>query len=773
MTEQDQQYQQAMNGGHSAAWDQDWERAASFYGQALDEIPEDPKALTSLALAFLNLQDFENSLKYYLRVAEVSPNDPVPLEKAATLYVSMGQNVKASKLSDQAANLYLKEKNADKAIENWARAVAINPENLQAHSRLAVVYQKIGRKPQAIREYLLIASLLQHADKQDNAFDAVNRAIDIDPDNKEAQQALAMLRAGTRLPKPALPQGGTGPFIDIPKREHSEIETTKTPEVSDLNPIEEAQREALSNLARLFFDQSSESDTETKTPRRGLQAITDGDSPVFSKNADRTKIMLHLGLAVELQTSGNKEQAAEELKGAINAGLDSPAANFSLGVIQAKTDQTDSAIRHLKNSIPHADFSLGARLILADIWYQKGKYKKSAERYLEALRSADSKIVAPKFADDLIELYEPLLESLSREKDQNRQKQICENIAKLLVRPNWRMHIMNSRSQFGDQENGTPPTPLAEMLLESSSSDVVVAMSSVRNLARAGHLGAAIEEILFALQRAPTYLPLHVALGDLLVSRDLLLEASQKFNVIARAYSVRGESRRAIAMLRRVVDMLPMDLEARGQLIAHLVARGKVDESIEEYLKLAEVHYSMAELQKSREAYSQALNLTQQSENSDNWQTRIMHRIADIETQSLNWQKAVQLYKQICTLRPNDSQAYRNLVSLLYNLEEPEQALVTTDEFISYMEASGENERLIQFLEDTVADQPERAMIHYRLAAANQKTGNDSEAIKHYDMAGELLLDLGDKAGAGEMIQKIVAMNPPEKEKYQRLLDSI
>ena len=107
-----------------------------------------------------------------------------------------------------------------------------------------------------------------------------------------------------------------------------------------------------------------------------------------------------------------------------------------------------------------------------------------------------------------------------------------------------------------------------------------------------------------------------------------------------------------------------------------------------------------------------------------------MHRIADIETQSLNWKKAVQLYNQICTLQPNDYKAYRNLVSLLFSLEESEKAFASIDEFTSYLEASGDSERQTQFLNEIVADQPDEAMIHYRLAAANQKITNISEAVK-------------------------------------------
>jgi len=767
-----QLYQQVMNRGHSAAWDQEWGQAAALYQQALELKPDDPKALSNLALAFLNLQEFEKSLKYYLQAAEVAPHDPVPIVKAATLYVSMGQVRKASRLSDRAAELYLLEKNADKAIENWSRAIVLDFENLQAHSRLAVVFERLGRKPQAVREYLNMASLLQHADQQEKAFEAVDRALQVDRDNKEAQQALEILRGGTLLPKPANPRGGTGSLEDFELPKQTQARTPKEPEESNLDPIEEAQKEALATLARLFFEQSSEDEEQTSS-RRGLQAIMGGAGHVFAKNADRAKIMLHLGLAVELQTRGDKNQAAEELKGAVNAGLDSPAAFFSLGVIQAETDRQESAVRNLQRSLPHADFALGSRLLLANIWYQRAKYKKAAEGYLEALRSADVEVVSPEHADDLRELYEPLIDALSREKDQERHKQVCENIAAILVQSNWRGQINNARGQIGNQENGDLPTPVAEMLIESSSSGVVVAMSTVRSLARAGHLGAALEEIFFALHRAPAYLPLHIVLGDLLASKDRLREASEKFRVIARAYSSRGETRRAINMLRRVVEMVPMDLTSRQEIIDHMVSFGKIDEAIEEYLKLAEVHYSMAELDNVRDVYNHALQLASQSENSVNWQVTVLQYIADIERQSLNWRKAIELNNQIIDLRPDDSTAYRNSVGLLFNLGEVEQALSIMSQFITHMSEAKNDDAIIQFLEQVISDQPKQAMIHYHLALQYEKTGNTSGAVKSYDAAGEILLEAGDKSGGEEMIQRIIQMDTPEKEKYRKLLESL
>ena len=44
-------YEQAMNMGHSAAWDQAWDRAIAAYGRAVQEMPEDPAAHNSLGLA--------------------------------------------------------------------------------------------------------------------------------------------------------------------------------------------------------------------------------------------------------------------------------------------------------------------------------------------------------------------------------------------------------------------------------------------------------------------------------------------------------------------------------------------------------------------------------------------------------------------------------------------------------------------------------------------------------------------------------------------------
>ncbi|PIW19844.1 MAG: hypothetical protein COW33_04225, partial [Anaerolineae bacterium CG17_big_fil_post_rev_8_21_14_2_50_57_27] len=73
-------FQNAMNEGHSAAWDQKWEQAVEAYQKALAEFPEKPKALTSLGLALYQAGRYEEALGIYKHAAQVSPDDPLPLE---------------------------------------------------------------------------------------------------------------------------------------------------------------------------------------------------------------------------------------------------------------------------------------------------------------------------------------------------------------------------------------------------------------------------------------------------------------------------------------------------------------------------------------------------------------------------------------------------------------------------------------------------------------------------------------------------------------------
>ena len=69
MTANKDVFDQAMTRGHSAAWDQQWERAIAFYRAALTEFPDESTALSSLGFALLKTEQPEEALRAYQRAA--------------------------------------------------------------------------------------------------------------------------------------------------------------------------------------------------------------------------------------------------------------------------------------------------------------------------------------------------------------------------------------------------------------------------------------------------------------------------------------------------------------------------------------------------------------------------------------------------------------------------------------------------------------------------------------------------------------------------------
>jgi len=768
MSEHEIRYQNAINDGHSAAWEQDWVRAASFFKQAIDEKPEDPKALNNLALALFEVQEFSQALQIYLKLIELTPNDPVPMEKAAVLCDILKKPGIGSNIAVRAAELYLKDEDIEKALENWSRAVVMNPENVVAHSRLALVYERLNRITQAVREYLHIASLMQFSGDQEKATQVVHRALKLSPQHDEALQALTMIRDNIQLPKPSRPPGGTGPIIESPARLDEPLE-----ELDDSGtPIDEACQKALSDLATLFFEQSIEEREEEPAKTGGLRSIVDGTGPLYAKDVDKTQLMFHLGQAVEFLTSGVHSRAEIELERVIEIGLHHPSAYFQLGSLRLENDRLESALRYLKKAVSHKDLALGSRLLIAEALMGRDQLNDAVIEYLEALKLADSAIVPKHHSDGLRQLYEPLIEAQVYVTNDEGNAEICKTIAEMLIRPKWRQYLKNVRLELVPLDDG-PPTPLADVLTEASSSKVVVAMSSVRQLVRDGRRHAAFEEALFALEDAPTYLPLHITIAELLLSGNQIQGAIEKFKVIARSYSVRGETDRAIDMFRRVVDMSPMDVEAHKSLIDQLVSRGQIEDAIKEYLNMGEVYYSLAELSEARKTYTRALRFAEQSGLNESWRIRIFHRIADIDVQSLNWRQGLTIYQKILAVRPNDIDASNSLVDLNFRLGERAQALNGIEALVRTLNNESREEEGCQFLEKLSKDWSEQAMIKSFLAEQYIVMDRVDDAIAQLDLAREIFFDTRDKKGALNILKRIIELEPDDIGKYQKLLERI
>ena len=756
-------FQEAMNQGHSAAWDQSWEKAAEYYRQALEEFPNNPGAITSLALAMFEQEDYDAALKYYQKAIQISPEDPISFDKTARIQERHGMLPEAVRSYLQAAELYVKNREVDKAIDCWSRVIMLKPEHLNARTRLAMVHERRGKKNEAVDEYLATASIMQHRGEVQRAMQVAEYCLQIAPDHPRARNALAQLRSNQLLPKPVRPRGGTGP---IRMAQVKSLQNTNEGETQQRTPIQEAHHKALIRIASLLFDQADLASEDRPTRRRDLNAITRGGSGSPVREGVRGgKAALHLGQAIDAQTRNDHNQTLVELEKAMETGLDHPAVHFLVGEIYVRKE-SKKALKHLQSALTHPDFNPGAHLLMGQYHRNLGNFREAAASYLHALALADSTTVPPEHADQLRRVYEPIVETYTQQEDDETLKKLCANIETQLNRPDWRSHLASLRKQLPQSFDGALP-PLADLLL-SSSSFVVDAMTRTRELAAHQYYYSAVEEAFYILDKAPTFLPLHILVGELLLQQGKTQEAVSKFTLVANLYHLRGESEQGIRMLERVAKMAPMNLKIRVQLVEMLIGQGQVIPAVEQLKQTADIYYQLAELDKARSTYADAIRLIQHSRGDRTLLLELLYRKADIDLQHLDLRQAIRVYEQIRTIEPQDIRARIRLIDLYFRLGQDNTAIGELDNFIELLENAGKRQHILQFLQELVSEVPDKLEIRKRLADQYHKQGKKAEAVEQLDMIADALLTMGNRDAALRVLKTIIALKPANVEDYQQ-----
>ena len=251
-------------------------------------------------------------------------------------------------------------------------------------------------------------------------------------------------------------------------------------------------------------------DSQQEVVNRGLRAIMRG-SPrtTFVKQTDPERMVIHLTKAVDFLSKEMDEKAVEELERATEAGFEHAAAFLEIGYIRSQGQRLESAIRFLQRAVNNQDFTLAGRLLLGQTLEKLGRLNEATIEYLEALKLADSSVVPQHQMDELQQLYEPLIEAETLRTDQEAKERLCQDIKGIIMQPDWRERIERTRNELMGELREGPPMPIGEMLSEVRSSQIVEAIMTIHQLARIGYHRSAMEEAFFAIQYAPTYLPLH------------------------------------------------------------------------------------------------------------------------------------------------------------------------------------------------------------------------------------------------------------------------
>lgn len=748
---------QSMRHGHSAAWDQHWDQAARYYRLALGEVPEDYLALNSLGLALMEQAQYDEALQVYRKAAKRSPEDPAPQENMAKIYEAQGRLEEAVLLSFQAADLYLKARNADRAVQNLQRVSVYRPQNMRAHTQLAVIYERIGRLPSAVKEYLSAASITQHNGDAQTARQMVEYALKIQPNSQDAISALELIRAGKLLP--VFEPGKSGQLNRAVAREASR---TREP-LRD--PIEEATHYALGIIADLVLDPS-----ESNPLFHSLHLA--GKATDIRSTTDRATALNYLLSALEAHSRGRSAQAATEAEKAIDSGAVHPAVFFLLGLLTHKTDERKS-LQALTKSANDARLAMASQLLIAETLEEKKNYTEAIEAYLKAMYEADATTLPKEMSATLRQQYRQLTEQIVQMKDTEKMHFVCRSIHGQLLRRGWKQQVMGIRQLLPPASIEAPPTALVMLMLLPNSSQIVTGLARAQRLVSNNALLPALEELYYDLQLAPTEPLLHELIATMMIKRDHIDAAIEKYLLIARKYELSGDQNQSVRVLTQAQQLAPTNLTVRNRLIELLFSLDRRDDAIRQYMDLAETYYRMADLEKARTTYLNVLRLSQKGETNRSWNIEILKRVADIDLQRLDWRQALRNFDQIRGLDPEDMETRASLVELNYRLGQNAAAISELDSAVTYYDKLNKIPTALRMLSSLIGIRPDNTDLQSRLFAVSRRVKSMADAISLLDSYADELLENGNKPAAIIHLETIISLGPPNTMEYRKVLEQL
>jgi len=367
-------YEEALNKGHTYGWDQRWEEAIAAFNEAAQDEPMEPAAYAGLGMAYLELDQLEKALENYKLAARYSRGEVMHLQRVAEVQERLGLAGEAGKTYMAIGEIELNRKRLDDAMNNWHRAVRLEPNLLRAHQRLASVYQRQGAVRNAIQEYLAIARILQSQGEKNKALQACQLALQLDPRNPDILTAIELIKQGEMLfanervvsPAPSSKSGGLLRMAVDLEKEVQAWEPDKRV-VETAVPVQDARRMAMEQLAVELFDDGGEEDQPAGKIERDFL----------------------ISQALDYQRRGLVNEAISAYEQALATGLSSTAARFNLGLLYQDKLRFEDAIREFEFSVKDQEYRLASYFALGESYRARGQINKSIESFINVLTIVD------------------------------------------------------------------------------------------------------------------------------------------------------------------------------------------------------------------------------------------------------------------------------------------------------------------------------------------------------------------------------------------------
>lgn len=743
-----------------------WQEAIRAYRFALAEFPNNEAAIIGFARGNLALGQQEIAWKALSQVLKVNPVNYEALSYIAQIQEQMGQLDAAAETYLRVGNVFASHSDFTDAIDAWTRAIELVPDKIDAYRKLSELYVQQGKPRQAAREHLAVAAIYQQRGDLTSALQQIQEAQALLPKDSAIAVAFEALEDNQPIQPDSISDDpladmsltsldyadafGSNQFAEEDDIFGLAAETSASRVTGGL--IATAQQRALEELADVIFE--------------------DDNQHPMTATISRDKVNLLIVQAIDLQQQEKVTEAINLYRQVTQAGAGRPALYFNLGVLYKNQGQYTEAAKVFKMAAQDKTYRISAHFAVGQAYYAAKNLESALRSFLDTLKIIDMEHVAGSKAESLAQRYDELMNDYLGQLEPKRAANFAMSLEKFFASASWQQKAAEARARMDGMAEDGAIVSLAEFLESPETEVTITTMALTNEYIKRNFLMTASEECLRAIQKAPTYLPLHVRLADILLKQEHAEEAINKYLYIARVYQMRQQPEQAVNIYQKILRLAPMDVTVRSKLIDMYISDRKLEEALEQYLTLADSYYQLAQVDRAVEKYNEALRLAANSANVNGWKAEILSRMGDIYSQRFDWSRATAAFEELLKLNPADERTQRSLIDLYYKQNKVNQATKALDGLLSNYQKYNPLKAL-ELLKEFVSIYPEDMALRQRLAVAFVQNGLKRDAIAEYDALGEMQLENGLRSQAMQTIQAIINLGPDDPEGYRRLLAQI
>ncbi len=750
-------FQTAMIHGDRFSEQGNWQQAMKAYRFALAEFPNNAPAIIGFGRAALSAGQSDLARRAFVQSLKINPTNLDALNHMGDLQERTGQLDAAAETYLRMGNVYASRNKLDTAIDFWTRSTKLIAGHVDAHRRLAEGFSRQGKTRIAAREFLTVAAIFQRrgdAVQTANYLEVAAELLPKDPGIIAAEEAL---RAGEAI------------------QAHKISDTPPPEEPEDVFEIsDESSEDDLFDLDDLFI--ADEPAAPEQQPAGGLvesarqKALGELANLIFEDNDDPNAIIIMQ--AVDMQSRNDRQGAIKLYHQAIDSGSEQPAIYFNLGLLYREQGQLSEAAENLDVAVTDQDFAASANFSLGETYFAINDFDLAVRHFVDALSAIDLQTVSGNRYYNLAQTYNTYADNFLSRNASDKIKIFISSVQNFFAGSSWEGKVYDARARMNSLSEDDNTMSLAEYLETPETEVMVNTLSATTDYIKQNFLLTASEECLRAIQKVPSFLPLHARLAEIMLKQDRTDDAITKYLFISKVYQMRNQADQAISIYHKILKLAPMDVTVRAKLIDMYTSYNKIEEALEQYLVLANSYYQLAQVDRAIEKYNEAIRLSASLDNANGWKIEALTRIADIYNQRFDWAGATTAFEELYTLTPSDSQIMRQLVELYYKQVRKPEAVAILDDLLDIYQRQSPTAGL-DLLRDLVSLYPDDMSLRQRLAVAYAQNDRTKDAISEYDTLGEMQLEVGQRDQAIQTIQAIINLGPDDVEGYHRLLSQI